>query len=111
MSRTSNSARSFGLLLVAAVLVLVTACSEPLPEDASGEEIYVATCAACHGTTLQGRSGPPLGGPEAPSAGEDRDYFILTVTKGRSRMPSWENRLSTEQIERVVDFVMAQQGR
>ena len=97
-------------LLLVITLALV-ACSEPLPMDAPGDVVYSSSCAACHGKNLQGRSGPPLGGADAPSASEDRSYFINTVTKGRSRMPSFESLLTEAQIERVVDYVLSQQDR
>ncbi len=96
--------------LLACVLAL-TACSGPLAADAPGDVIYADSCAPCHGKRLQGRSGPPLGGANAPSAQEDEAYFINTVTKGRSRMPSFEGRLSDEQIARVVAYVMSRQDR
>lgn len=98
---------------IAILLVLASlgACSEPLGEDASGEEIYAHSCAACHGRELQGRSGPPLGGEFAPSLGREKSYFIDTVTKGRSRMPAFRTLLTEEQIERVVEFVISRQER
>ena len=82
-----------------------------LPSDITGSEIYRISCAPCHGNELQGRSGPRLGGADAPSIDLDRDYFVQTVTRGRGRMPAFSSRLSDEQIERVVDFVLEQQGR
>ncbi len=98
-------------LLVLLVLSLtVAACVEPLPEDATGEEIFQATCAGCHGPNLQGRTGPPLG-EGSPSSDLERDYFVETVTNGRGRMPSFDDVLSDDQIERVVDYILSEQGR
>lgn len=100
------------LALLPLVLILtLVACSEPLPVDAPGDVVFSDSCAPCHGKSLQGRSGPPLGGGDAPSATEDRSYFINTVTKGRSRMPSFKSLLTEAQIERVVDYVLSQQDR
>ncbi len=82
-----------------------------MSEDAAGPEIYRISCAPCHGNDLQGRSGPQLGGANAPSVDYDRAYFVQTVTRGRGRMPAFSGRLSDEQIERVVGFVLEQQGR
>lgn len=98
------------LLAVLALSLAVGACVEPLAEDASGEEVYRGTCAGCHGPNLQGRTGPPLG-PGAPSSDLSRDYFVDTVTNGRGRMPSFDDVLSDEQIERVVDYILSEQGR
>ncbi len=99
------------VLPLACVALLLAACSDPVSEDASGSEIYRISCAPCHGNELQGRSGPQLGGTDAPSIDLDRDYFVQTVSRGRGRMPAFSGRLSDEQIERVVDFVLEQQGR
>ncbi len=101
--------RLLALLVVAALLV--SACAADLPMDATGEQIFSHSCAPCHGRNLQGRSGPPLGGDDPPSLGEERAYFVNTVTKGRSRMPSFESLLSADQIDRVVDFVISRQDR
>jgi mono/diheme cytochrome c family protein len=98
-------------LLVLLVLALaVGACVEPLPEDATGEAVFQATCAGCHGPNLQGRTGPPLG-EGAPSSDLSRDYFVDTITNGRGRMPSFEDVLTDEQIQRVVDYILSEQGR
>lgn len=99
------------LLSLACATLVLGACSEPVPADAPGDEIYRISCAPCHGADLRGRSGPALGGDDAPSIGLDRSYFVETITKGRGRMPAFGSRLSDAQIERVVGFVLEQQGR
>lgn len=99
------------LLPIACAVLVLGACSEPIPDDAPGAEIYRISCAPCHGAELQGRSGPRLGGEEAPSIDLSRDYFVDTITRGRGRMPAFGNRLSEAQIDRVVDFVLERQGR
>lgn len=97
------------LVPLACAVLALGACSEPVAEDAPGDEIFRISCAPCHGANLQGRSGPPLG-ENAPSLGLPWQYFIDTVTRGRGRMPAFGSRLSEAQIERVVDFVLEAQG-
>ncbi len=101
----------FTVVLVS--LALVTAsCREPLTEASTGAEVFTHSCAQCHGALLQGRNpAPRLAGSDAPSADQPRDFFVNTVTHGRNRMPSFSTQLSDEHVGRVVDFVMASQGR
>lgn len=94
-------------VLLAAVLA---ACSPPIAEDAPGDEIYRAYCAGCHGDRLQGGTGPALG-VGSPSVDRPRQYFVDTTTNGRSRMPGFGSTLSEDQIARVVDFILDEQGR
>jgi mono/diheme cytochrome c family protein len=98
-------------LLALALLMLLGACGEDLSAEASGAEIYEATCARCHGADLEGGVGPALAGPDAPSGDLPRSYFIQTTERGKGRMPSYGGVLSDAQIERVVDFILAEQGR
>ena len=97
--------------LVLALLLLLAACGDDLSEGAGGAEIYEATCARCHGANLEGGVGPALAGPDAPSVDLPRSYFIQTTERGQGRMPAYGGVLSDAQIERVVDFILAEQGR
>lgn len=107
------SMRRMVLMAILAALALVAgACREPITETSTGAEVFTYSCAQCHGAYLQGRNpAPRLAGPDAPSADKPREYFVDTVTHGSNRMPSFGTQLSDEHIERVVDFVMASQGR
>jgi cytochrome c550 len=67
-------------------------------------------CARCHGADLQGGVGPALG-LDAPSIDKPIDYFVLTITRGQGRMPSFSGTLTADQIERVAGYIMEQQGR
>ncbi len=97
--------------MAATVAVLVAACGGGVDADADGATIYVSVCARCHGADLGGAIGPPLVGPDAPSLGLPESYFVQTVSRGKGRMPSFGGTLSDEQIQRVVAFIMEQQGR
>ena len=95
------------LLLFPAVLIL-TGCVARPPADASGAQIYEQVCSNCHGSDLSGGIGPSLGDGSNASS-EDDAFLELTITRGRGRMPSFQNTLSDEQIERVIDFIRDQQ--
>lgn len=98
------------LATVVAVVVLAAACTTrtPLAPDASGEEIYQAVCAACHGADLEGEIGPPLdaGSDAAPMSDE---FYGVTITRGLGRMPSYGGTLTDEQVDRVIHYVRERQ--
>ena len=97
----------------AAVLLLVvlfsSGCSTNLAEDASGAEIYSALCTRCHSSDLSGGIGPALGAGsdlvDQPDA-----YLVQTISAGLGRMPAFRFNLSEVQIERVADYLRAQQA-
>jgi len=93
--------------IVAYLLILVACAGRPAPE-ASGEQIYQQVCANCHGNDLNGGVGPAVGAG-SNSAEQDDDFLILTITRGRGPMPSFESTLSEEQISRVVDYLRTEQ--
>lgn len=96
-----------GLALVVAVMA---ACSSPPPETATGPELYSGLCSSCHGVDLEGEVGPPLG-VGSPSATLPDSYIATTLTHGIGTMPSF-NHLSSDQINKLVDFIRdVQAGR
>jgi polyvinyl alcohol dehydrogenase (cytochrome) len=70
-------------------------------EAAGGEEVYARSCASCHGGTGQGGSGPSLEGVDERLT---RDEHLEVVRQGRGAMPAWEDDLTAEEIEAVVDY-------
>ncbi len=94
--------------LIAACLLVLAACADPPPLEASGQEIYQQLCANCHAEDLNGGVGPAIG-PGSNSAAQDDDFLVLTITRGRGPMPSFEATLSDEQIARVVEYLRARQ--
>ena len=95
--------------LIAACLLVLAACADPPPPQASGQEIYQQLCANCHAADLNGGVGPAIGAG-SNSAVQDDDFLVLTITRGRGPMPSFESTLNDEQISRVVDYLRAEQG-
>ena len=66
-----------------------------------GEDVYQESCAACHGGSGEGGTGPSLVGVDERLT---RDEQITIVRDGRGRMPAWGDELTAEEIEAVVDF-------
>lgn len=93
-----------------AVLLALMACVGPPSIDASGEEVYEQVCARCHGSDLNGGIGPALG-VGSNSASQDDEFLRLTIAAGRGRMPSFRNTLTSEQIERVIEFLRSKQNQ
>lgn len=106
------------LLLAAALSGVGGACLAAAPAPSSPyERIYVAHCAVCHGEHGDGRSRaqtglnpPPRDFTSAQAARElTRERMIHSVTFGRpgTAMVPWGNRLRSEEIAGVVDFIRA----
>lgn len=101
-----------GAVAVAALALVVAACGgSDLPEDATGEQIYVHMCARCHGPDLRGGTGVALVGEGATSIDKPERYFVQSIYAGIGRMPSFRGALSDDQILRVARYIMRQQGR
>ena len=94
--------------MILACLLAMTACGGP-PTDATGEEIYQQLCSNCHGDDLNGAIGGPIGAG-SNAASQDDEFLVLTIERGRGRMPSFASTLTDDQIARVVEYVREQQG-
>ena len=95
------------LLLVPAGLLLTSCIGRP-SVDATGAEIYEQVCSNCHGPDLSGGIGPSLDA-DSNTATQDDLFLELTITRGRGRMPSFQNTLSEEQVERLITFIRDRQ--
>lgn len=86
------------------------------PRLQHGRTLYAQNCAVCHGERGQG-SRLPVGGPVPPRDLASpqsrieltRERMITSVTNGRpgTAMAAFANRLSSQDIEAVVDYVRA----
>jgi mono/diheme cytochrome c family protein len=96
-------------LLGILIFALLCPCSALVD---NGAEIYKKKCAACHGATGAGdtmigknlkiRS---LRSPEVQNR-TDEELFNI-IARGRNRMPSFDRRLSKEQIHDLVRYIRA----
>ena len=73
----------------------------PTDDGAGGRDVYQERCAACHGGSGEGASGPSLAGVADRLSVDDH---IAVVRDGRGQMPGWDGTLSDEEIEAVVAY-------
>jgi mono/diheme cytochrome c family protein len=76
----------------------------------TGQQIYQASCAVCHGQDGEGGIGPELGGGAVVESFPDEADQIVVVTNGRGAMPSFGRTLSTQEIEAVVAYTRKDLG-
>jgi mono/diheme cytochrome c family protein len=82
----------------------------PSRAQETGESLYKAKCAMCHGPDGAGKTtmGQALKIPDLHSEDvQKRSDAELTqiVTKGKNKMPAYEAKLSKEQITQLVGFI------
>jgi cytochrome c6 len=97
------------LSLLAAVVAAVALCTTALAaEDAAST--YKAKCAMCHGA--DGKGDTPVGkkmgirdltSPDVQKMSDDE--LITITTKGKNKMPAYENKLSAAQIKDIVTYI------
>ncbi len=78
-------------------------------ETVSGQAVYAANCAICHGADGDGGVGPRLAGRMVEAYPDVADQ-IAVVTDGRGGMPSFAARLDPEEIRAVVDYTRTELG-
>lgn len=77
----------------------------------SGERVYVAQCARCHGAEGEGGIGVPIGGGLLVEKYPDIEAQIDVIANGRRAMPGFGTVLSAEEIESVARYEREQLGR
>jgi mono/diheme cytochrome c family protein len=68
----------------------------------TGNSVYQKQCAKCHGKSAEGRhfGGPALTSEKVASASAEDLRNI--ITNGKGRMPKYNGKLSTEEINRLI---------
>jgi cytochrome c6 len=101
-----NLFRGVMLAVLAAGLAL---CSTSAAAD-DAAATYKAKCAMCHGA--DGKGDTPVGkkmgirdftSPEVQKMSDDE--LIAVTTKGKNKMPAYENKLSAAQIKDLVTYI------
>ncbi len=71
-------------------------------EESTGKEIFEKNCAKCHGKD----------GTKRLLGAKNLQISVLTATEnyeiianGKGKMPSWKEKLSTEQINQVIEYL------
>lgn len=85
--------------MVAGIVALLPAHSQP-----TGQTLYSANCAVCHGATAEGGSGPDLTSPRWQSGVTDEELDRM-ISSGRGAMPSFGSRLDAAQRKALIAHV------
>jgi len=96
------------LVLALAAVVLAAGCTDRL-EGSSGEDLYRAGCAACHGGDLSGGIGPTLGPGSNADLGLSDNQLEGVIRVGPGSMPPFDERLTSSQINSLVKYLRSQQ--
>ena len=100
------------VMSVAAYVYSLTHPDYSTPENVdrieAGREVFLTTCAACHGEDAKGNR--DVGAPNLTDAywvyGGDLDTIIASVHGGRQgHMPTWDERLTTAEIRTLALYV------
>ncbi len=67
--------------------------------------IFSDRCATCHGEDRQGGGGPPL---LPANLTKDPSAYVETIINGSGPMPSWESRLSEDEINALVAYILSE---
>ncbi|MGO4106672.1 c-type cytochrome [Paenibacillus sp. YAF4_2] len=99
----TKSIRAIALLVIASTITGCSSVSEQEQNAVSGtsdaETIYKQKCVSCHAIDLQGRVGPNL---QKVGAKYTQEELLGIMSKGKGGMPSFEKRLSEEQIDALA---------
>jgi polyvinyl alcohol dehydrogenase (cytochrome) len=76
-------------------------------EESLGERVFRTSCSSCHGTRGQGAIGPSLVGV---SRRLDEDEHRTIVLEGVRQMPAFEDALTAEEIDAVIEYERTQLG-
>lgn len=98
------------LMLGAAAAGLMLLLSSSARAQETGESLYKAKCAMCHGPDGAGKTpmGQALKIPDLHSEDVQKrsdEQLTEIIAKGKNKMPAYEAKLSKEQITKLVGFV------
>jgi len=98
-------------LFSAAILSLGLASNAPnarAEDSLTQNPVYQTNCSKCHGKTAEGRfmAGPSLASEKTKALSPDDVRNI--ISKGKHRMPKFEGKLSSSDIDALVDQIKAQ---
>ena len=99
------------LLVNVSVLALAIALASPISSFAEGgADLFKAKCAMCHGADGTGNTamGKKFGLKDLGSADVQKESdadLAGIITKGKDKMPSYEGKLTKDQITDVVKYI------
>jgi len=68
---------------------------------ADGAALFADTCAGCHGGDATGRGNAP----DLVNTSLNAAAIRTTITQGKGAMPSYEERLSAEEVDALAQYV------
>jgi mono/diheme cytochrome c family protein len=71
----------------------------------NGKKTYTSYCARCHGLNMVSSSAGFFDLRQFPP--DQKDRFILSVSKGVRAMPAWEDTLKPEELENLWHYVLS----
>lgn len=71
-------------------------------QEFTGKEIFEKNCAKCHGKDGTKRL---LGAKNLQKSVLTATENYETIANGKGKMPSWKEKLSTEQINQVIEYL------
>jgi cytochrome c6 len=94
----------------AAICLLAASIAAPVFAQSAGADTYKAKCAMCHGP--DGTAATPMGKMmnipsfKNPDQVKATDAALIAITKdGKGKMPSYNGKLTDDQIRDVVSFI------
>lgn len=75
-----------------------------------GKEIFSQNCSSCHGESAKGKIGPPLNTTkivEAIKETEEGSEVETTILKGKGKMPSFEKKLTHQEIHSLLYYLLS----
>lgn len=95
---------------VAAILLLFAFFASPTRAETDAEKNYKARCAGCHGVdgSANTKAGRNTGAHDFRSPDTDTETdatLIQIVTKGKKKMPRFEEKLQAKEIKELVTYV------
>jgi mono/diheme cytochrome c family protein len=104
-----NRNRMHKVALAAGAMSLLLLLGLPATAEETGESLFKSKCAMCHGPDGAGKTkmGETLKIPDLHSADAQKksdDELNTVIAKGKEKMPSYESKLSKEQIAKLVAF-------
>ena len=107
MSRT-NALFNPAVFIFAILMTIFFCAIDGKAQDAAG--LYKAKCVMCHGADV--KAGPPAGKSRgarrfsSPEVQKESDAELTQITtKGKAKMPGYENKLTAPQITELVAYV------
>jgi mono/diheme cytochrome c family protein len=91
-----------------AVILIALPCAAAAADDAAvrkGAKLYENNCSNCHGEDLQNNSGIAFDLRRLHA--DEHARFVNSVLHGKNVMPSWEGKLTDEQIESLWAYIRA----